>query len=165
MSTTVIRGFRTELQARRAGTRNGDDAPKTLTNTIALLVAVLTVMVSAAWSAVSAQQAFQTGKELIAACRVLASGATAATDDSLHVGICLGEIEALNWLAPGVHNSRLRSCVPENITMAQMANVIVHYLDRDPDRLREPFEGLALEALAHTWPCQKRGWLGKWLDW
>jgi len=139
----------------------------------ALLLAVFVVAGVAPWSAASAAQAVQTGNDLLTACRLLANNdtdvkndANATSDDPLHLGICFGEIEALNWLAPGDYDPNLRSCVPADITTAQMAKVIVQYLGRRPERLREPFEGLALEALAHTWPCsRRRGWLATWLDW
>jgi hypothetical protein len=140
--------------------------------TRAALLAIFVAAVVAPWFSTSAQPVLQTGNDLLAACRLLANGSKASSDanqtsdDALHVGICLGEIEALNWLAPGAFDANLRSCVPADITTAQMAKVIVQYLGRRPDRLRESFEGLALEALAHTWPCpRRRGWLATWLDW
>lgn len=131
-----------------------------------LSLAGIVIMVSAWCAGVSAQQNFQTGQDLLAACRVLASGTSTAQGDSFHIGVCLGEIGALNWLAPGVEDENIRSCIPENVAATQMADVIVHYLDHNPDRLSEPFQGLALEALAQTWPCQRRrGCLATWLDW
>jgi hypothetical protein len=98
---------------------------------------------------------------MIESCRVVASG-NAAQDHALQAGTCLGEIDALNWIAPAVASESIRSCVPPSITPQQMATVIVDYLDKNADRIREPFQGLALEALAGTWPCAKRiGWFEK----
>jgi Rap1a immunity proteins len=139
----------------------------------AALLAIFVVTGVAPWSPVSAAQELQTGNDLLTACRLLANDTEVKNDgdatagDPLHLGICFGEIEALNWLAPGVPDPNLRSCVPADTTTAQMAKVIVQYLGLRPERLREPFEGLALEALAHTWPCSRQGgWLATWLeDW
>ena len=137
----------------------------------AVLLAIFVAAGVAPWSAASAAQELQTGSDLLTACRLLANDtevkndAHATADDPLRLGICFGEIEALNWLAPGVPDPNLRSCVPADTTTAQMAKVIVRYLGRRPERLREPFEGLALEALAHTWPCSRQGgWLATWLE-
>jgi hypothetical protein len=139
----------------------------------AVLLAIFVVAGVVPWSPANAGQELQTGNDLLTACRLLAddtgvkNDANATADDPLHVGMCFGEIEALNWLAPGVPDPNLRSCVPADTTTAQMAKVIIRYLERRPERLREPFEGLALEALAHTWPCSRQGgWLATWLeDW
>ena len=74
----------------------------------AVLLAVVVVAGVAPWSAASVAQELQTGNDLLTACRLLAnndsavkSDANAKADDPLHLGICFGEIEALNWLAPG----------------------------------------------------------------
>ena len=114
---------------------------------------------------IQAQERRQSGNDLIEACRSIAQGIAPATDTALRIGLCRGEIEGLNWLAPGAYDENLRSCVPANIMPREMAEAVVNYLDRNRDRLSEPFEGLALEALAHTWPCPKKsGWLAKWLN-
>lgn len=111
------------------------------------------------------QQNTPTGNDLINACRIVASGSVPNADSNFQAGICLGEIEALNWLAPGANDPNLRSCVPAEVTSQQLARVAVAYLDHNPDRLREEFQGLALEALAHAWPCPSTsGWLGRWLN-
>jgi hypothetical protein len=102
------------------------------------------------------------GDDLLAACRAVATGDTTASIGSLQQGICLGEIEALNWVASGQMEA-LRSCVPDDVSTRQMAQVVVGYLERNTGRLHEPFEGLALEALSKNWPCEeeeeKPGWL------
>jgi len=125
---------------------------------------IIAAAMAAIVNPVGAQESKQNGVDLIEACRAIAIGIPPAADTALRIGVCRGEIEALNWLAPGAYEERLRSCVPENVNLKDMAKVVVAYLDNDRDRLREPFEGLALEALAQTWPCPKRsGWFDRWL--
>jgi len=127
-----------------------------------LVIAIIMALDFGGASVASAQQVFRTGDDLITACRDVASGGTPNADNAVQVGICLGELEALNWLAPGAAGERIRSCVPATITTTQMAEIVVAYLERNSDRQREPFEGLALEALADTWPCPPpSGWFGK----
>jgi Rap1a immunity proteins len=54
--------------------------------------------------------------------------------------------------------SHLRICAPERATVEQAIPVIVAYIDRRPERLREKyFEELALEALQRAWPCRPAG--------
>ena len=130
-------------------------------NSRVLLVAIIMALDFRGASVASAQQALTRGNDLIAACRIVASGGTPNAGNAFEVGICLGELEALNWLAPGAADERIRSCVPETITTKQMAGAVVAFLDRNSDRQREPFEGSALEALANAWPCPPPGWFGK----
>lgn len=107
----------------------------------------------------AAGPATSSGDDLLAGCRAVATGTHPAPNDSTQAGICFGELEALNWLAPGQKSTLLRSCVPDDVTVQQMAKVVVAYIEQHRDRAREPFQGLALEALASTWPCQEsRGW-------
>lgn len=93
----------------------------------------------------------KSGSDLIEACRTASSVSQPTTADE---GMCVGEVAALAWLAPGALSKVIRSCVPDNVGAEQMAQAVVNYLDRNHDRLREPFEGLALEALAQRWPCR-----------
>lgn len=125
---------------------------------------IVAATMAAIISPARAQEPNQNGIDLIEACRAIAGGTVPTSDTALRIGVCRGQIEALNWLAPGAYDKRLRSCVPSTVNLQEMAKVVVDYLDHNRDRLREPFEGLALEALAQTWPCpQKPGWFDKWL--
>ena len=125
------------------------------------ILIIATTVAAIAYPAM-AQERMQSGNDLIEACRSIANGAAPTPDSTLQVGMCFGEIEALNWLAPGAYEESLRSCFPTSVTRQQMARVVVDYFDHNRDRLREPFEPLALEALARTWPCAKEpGWFGK----
>jgi hypothetical protein len=46
-------------------------------------------------------------------------------------------------------------CPPDGTTVGQAVRVIVTYIDHHPERMREPFEALALEALQQAWPCRR----------
>jgi hypothetical protein len=90
--------------------------------------------------------------ELNEPCRAVGFGASIKAEDLMLVGVCLGEVESLNWAAQGLGNVKLRSCIPVGITRLEKLRVVVVYLDENHVRLNEPFEVLALEALAHGWP-------------
>lgn len=96
------------------------------------------------------------GNDLVEACRIIANGATPTADNALKAGICIGQVEALSWLAPGVPGDAIRSCVPADVSPEQMAKVVVAYIDKYHNG-GDPFEGLALQALARVWPCEGRG--------
>jgi hypothetical protein len=128
-------------------------------------ILIVTAVVADIISPVRAQEAPQSGNDLIGACRAIADGSAPAADTALRVGVCRGQIEALNWVAPGLMGDNIRSCVPTGVTRQEMAKAVVDYLDHNRDRLREPFEGLALEALSLKWPCPTTSrWFDKWLN-
>jgi hypothetical protein len=37
----------------------------------------------------------------------------------------------------------------------QIVRVIVRYIDSEPARLQEYFNGMAIEAMRKAWPCQR----------
>jgi hypothetical protein len=127
-------------------------------------VLIVVVGIAVMTFSAKAQEPAQNGKDLIEACRVIAEGKVPTADNGFQAGICLGEIDALNWTAPAMLNSSLRACIPTSVTRQQMVKAVVAYLDQNTDQLREPFGGLALEALASTWPCLvERGWFERLL--
>jgi hypothetical protein len=92
---------------------------------------------------------------MIDACRIIASGTALTPDNALRAGTCRGEIDAFNWIAPVIGDSSLRACVPTSVTQQQEAKVTVDFPAQNADRIREPFQGLALETLAGIWRCPK----------
>ena len=108
-----------------------------------------------------AEPATHTGRDLVEACRRVTNHSQPSPSDNEDDGVCVGEIEALNWLAPGEIEFSLRSCVPDAVSVSQMAQAVVTFIDGNHDRANEPFEGLALEGLALKWPCARKddGWL------
>ncbi|MGA2891328.1 MAG: Rap1a/Tai family immunity protein [Xanthobacteraceae bacterium] len=116
-------------------------------------VLIIAAVADSAFPAMAEERTWS-GKDLIHACQLVADGTPPTPDDALLTGVCLGEIEALNWIALGIHNERLRSCAPTMVTRSQLAKVVVAYLQQNAAQLREPFQSLALEALARIWPCQ-----------
>jgi len=97
---------------------------------------------------------------MIEDCRIVASGATPQTDHMFQAGVCIGRIDALSDVAVRLEDKRYRSCRPTDVTIVQIAKVVVTYLDQNPARLHEPFNSLALEAFAHAWPCGPPDTLG-----
>jgi hypothetical protein len=64
-------------------------------------------------------------------------------------GVCAGIVGSMFYFS-----ERFGFCVPATATGAELVGVIVVYIEQLPARRTEPFEELALEALAKTWPCE-----------
>src|SRR5215472_12052052 len=72
----------------------------------------------------------------------------AGNDTSLLVqGMCFGEVTALFETFAG-------KCAPPDVPGQQLMHTVVEYIDSQPRaRLNEPFNHLAIEAMAKAWPC------------
>jgi hypothetical protein len=45
-------------------------------------------------------------------------------------------------------------CPPDEVTLAERARVAVTYVEAHPERMKEDFRVLAVEAMQKTWPCK-----------
>jgi hypothetical protein len=61
-------------------------------------------------------------------------------------GRCFGVIDGLAYGSPDV-------CPPPTTTGEEMVLAVVKYVIANPDRRKEDFRVLALEALQSNWPC------------
>jgi hypothetical protein len=61
---------------------------------------------------------------------------------------CMGTIH-------GVLYALTNMCVPPGVNQTQLIRVVVKYIDDQPARLNEDFDGLAVEALQAAWACKK----------
>lgn len=70
-------------------------------------------------------------------------------------GECVGILEGLSVTAPLLDPIFVvsRSCAPDDVTLAQMASVVVHWFDQHSERWHEDFRALALLAMHDAWPC------------
>jgi hypothetical protein len=62
-------------------------------------------------------------------------------------GRCFGVIDGLAYGSPDI-------CPPATTTGEEMVRAVVNYISVRPDRMREDFRVLALEALILQWPCK-----------
>ena len=65
-------------------------------------------------------------------------------------GRCVGVIEVLDALS----SDTKRFCAPENATNLQRVQVVVDYIEAQPDRKNADFRLVANEAMAKAWPCK-----------
>ena len=98
-----------------------------------------------------------TGNDLLEACRRDAMGAYGHGESaSFDEGECLGNLEAIMHLSDiiSVDNKGPDFCIPDGVTVRQMAKVVVNFLDRHPEQLHRPFSWSAHRALMDVWPCK-----------
>jgi hypothetical protein len=84
-------------------------------------------------------------------CKALLNGAP--SPNKLTVA-CGGMIMALKGLGSYLEPP-LRTCIPEDATILQMARVITKAIDEHPEQINRQFLELAIEAMQNAWPCQK----------
>jgi Rap1a immunity proteins len=99
------------------------------------------------------------GNAIMPGCRAqLQAGLTVDTNpaDAFGQGLCVGIITGLAT-STALSKVALKSaffCAPQGPTIEQYIRVVVAYIDKHPERMHEPFEILALGALAEAWPCK-----------
>ncbi len=70
-------------------------------------------------------------------------------------GACLGIITALTDLSP-FFETPFKFCPPPQLDPATAMLMVVQYIEQKASqKLKEPFIGLAIEALQETFPCKK----------
>jgi hypothetical protein len=63
----------------------------------------------------------------------------------------------VHWVLPDNHERRaFDSCVPSEASPPELAAVFVEYLKVHPDRRRDEFANVALDAIRSTYPCKEK---------
>jgi hypothetical protein len=75
----------------------------------------------------------------------------------LKQGVCMGITTGLDseatW-SKSILKQKTFFCIPEAVTFGQKIRVVVAYIDKHPEKMREDFDWLAVLALAQAWPCK-----------
>jgi Rap1a immunity proteins len=71
----------------------------------------------------------------------------------MDAGECLGAIYAILNLS-GALTEPLKFCPPTDAQPDEGVRVVVAFIEKKPDRGREDFTTIALEALRFRWPCR-----------
>src|SRR5262245_66660776 len=67
---------------------------------------------------------------------------------------CAGIVIGLASVGQQLSPPELQSCVPATTNAQQLARVVVDYIGTHPERMREDFKRLTLEAFHDAWPCK-----------
>ena len=71
----------------------------------------------------------------------------------LDAGECLGAVYAMLAVSRTLAEP-FKFCAPIEFDAEQGVRIVVAYVEKNPERGREDFTMLALEALRANWPCQ-----------
>lgn len=72
--------------------------------------------------------------------------------ETFRTDICVSEISGLTHVGRLLPR-HIRSCKPPGTTDNEVARVVVAYIEAHPNRMRDDFTELALEAMHDAWPC------------
>lgn len=102
----------------------------------------------------AAQSPLSSANEIMEACQNIARRAdiTGGDLEAVKRGFCYGTVTALTFNADRL-TAGSRFCPPMGVTNRQSVQVVVAFLERNPQRTHEQFSHLALEALREAWPC------------
>ena len=83
-----------------------------------------------------------------AAALITFSNAAESKEQVSLMSFCAGIVVGLSFMGQpyGI-------CVPAGTTSQQATSVVVQYIDGQPARIDEDFNGFAVEALRANWPC------------
>lgn len=67
---------------------------------------------------------------------------------------CAGILIGLASVGQHLSPSEWQSCAPATTDVRHLAQVVVNYIEARPERMREDFRRLALDAFHDAWPCK-----------
>ncbi|MFT4057133.1 MAG: Rap1a/Tai family immunity protein [Novosphingobium sp.] len=102
----------------------------------------------------TAEASFYSGDELYKVCTAKRGSATYVEDTYECIAYITGTIDAFNTIR---RSNRMKSCVPEDVTIARLRSATVAYLDANPDKRGETGSALVFAATREAWPCGKKG--------
>src|SRR5919204_1523746 len=109
-----------------------------------------------ATSALAQQDDKLTAKYLLPYCRdAITNKAPTMSSDAVMQGMCVGMVDALDFLMSELppEDKEYRSCPPSDATLKQTVQVVIKYIDEQPERMNESFKKLAIETIREAWPC------------
>jgi len=101
-------------------------------------------------AACAVEDATLSADQVLPACAAfIADRAPREIDGVFQAGRCIGLMQGL-----GYASRLLGVCPPDEVTEALRARVAVTYVEAHPERMKEDFRVLAVEAMQKTWPCK-----------
>ena len=67
---------------------------------------------------------------------------------------CAGIVIGLASVGQDLSRPEWQSCAPGTTNAQQLARVVVDFIEAHPERMRDDFRGLTLEAFHDAWPCK-----------
>lgn len=98
----------------------------------------------------SADASFYSGDELYKVCTAQRGSATYVENTYECIAYITGTIDAFNTIR---RTNKLKSCIPEDVTIAQLRKATVTYLTDNPKVRDAPASELVFAATRKAWPC------------
>jgi Rap1a immunity proteins len=108
---------------------------------VAILLLALTMPASA--------QDTTTANQMLPGCKGLLDNSMTSGVSVYQQGRCGGYVASL------VYGGGQEFCSPKEVSIGEAVAVVIKYIEARPERMHEPFGGLALEALIAAWPCKR----------
>jgi hypothetical protein len=67
---------------------------------------------------------------------------------------CAGIVMGIASVGQDLSRPEWQSCAPATTNAQQMVRVVVDFIEGHPERMRDDFKGLTLEAFHDAWPCK-----------
>jgi hypothetical protein len=116
-------------------------------------VVCLAIIATADDTAAQASSSDTSAKHVYAACKAFEQNQPISDPQVYNLeGFCSGVVHGLAGISSSLA-VELQSCVPPASTPAELALVVVKFLDEHPERMNEDFRLLVLEAFHNAWPC------------
>jgi hypothetical protein len=120
-----------------------------------IIYGTLTALSVTAAGAVEDPSPSYSANTMLPYCKALIGEGVQATN-AVAASYCGGMLAMLSYLAPSIldpHYSWMCMRIPKSATIAQIARVVVRYIEARPERLHESFFQLTVEAGHNAWPC------------
>jgi Rap1a immunity proteins len=91
---------------------------------------------------------------IFSGCQALVEGQTRNAQLYALGNYCGGIVVGLASVGQQLSLPEWQSCAPATSNAQQLARVVVDYIKAHPERMREDFKRLTLEAFHDAWPCK-----------
>jgi Rap1a immunity proteins len=112
------------------------------------------LIVSASEAAAQLPAGDTSANAIFRGCKAFVEGR--ATDAQLYGlgNFCAGIVIGLASVGQDLSRPEWQSCAPATTNAQQLARVVVDFIEAHPERMREDFRRLPLEAFHDAWPCK-----------
>ena len=89
-------------------------------------------------------------------CRAaLNNEAPIVASDAIMQAMCIATVDVVDFMMSNypAQANEYRSCPPSDMTLRQVVQIVITYIDARPERMNESFKKLAIEAIHDAWPC------------
>lgn len=102
---------------------------------------------------IPASAGFYSGNELYKVCKTERDDPDYFEKTYECVGYIAGAVDAFNTTREA---NKLKSCIPGNVTISQLKNVTIDFLQANPVDRKNSASALVFTATRKAWPCSKQ---------